>query len=299
MIPRGVQEDEGEDECKKWIIQGACMDIKILDRDDHHIRFLINGVETPVANALRRIMIAEVPSMIIDDVIILENSSPMKDEILAHRLGLLPLKTDLDSYVLRENCTCHSELGCSKCSVTLTLEAEATNSIRTVYSREMKSDNPEVVPASSDVPLLKLAEGQRIRLEAYAKLGRGIEHAKWQPVSGCAYKYAASVQIDPKKCTLCKKCVDACMKHVLKIENKKLIPSDPLKCNLCEECVEACAFGAIRVRPLGDSFIFNVESNGSLTPERIVLEANKILKEKAEAFIAQVSELKEGEEEKP
>ncbi|MDQ1279102.1 MAG: DNA-directed polymerase subunit [Thermoproteota archaeon] len=273
------------------------MEIKILKQDDLHIRFLISGIEIPVANALRRIMIAEVPSMIIDDVIILENSSPMKDEILSHRLGLLPLKTDLDSYVLREDCACNSELGCSKCSVTLTLEAEATNTARSVYSREMKSENPDVTPVSDDIPLLKLARGQRIRLEAYAKLGRGIEHAKWQPVSGCAYKYAAAIQIDPKKCTLCKKCVDICTKHLLKMENNKIILTEPLDCRLCEECEEACTVGAIQAKPLKDTFIFDVESNGSLSPERLVLEANKILKEKAEEFITQISELKEGEEE--
>jgi len=273
------------------------MEIRILERNGNHIRFFINGVETPIANALRRIMIAEVPSMIIDDVIIIENSSSMRDEILAHRLGLLPLKTDLNSYVLPEDCTCHSELGCSKCSVTLTLEAEAMNSVRTVYSKELRSDNPEIVPVSGDVPLLKLAHGQKIRLEAYAKLGRGITHAKWQPVSACAYKYVATIKIDPKKCTLCGKCVDVCAKQILKIENNRLIPIDYLECNLCKECVKVCAPEAIHVRHLEDAFVFNVESTGGLPPERIVLEASKILKEKTNEFVTQISNLKAGEEE--
>ncbi len=105
------------------------------------------------------------------------------------RLGLTPLKTDLDAYSLPEDCKCQSEFGCPECRVTLTLDSEAKEGTRTVYSGEIISDNPEIMPVSDRIPIIKLAKNQKLKLEAYARLGRGKVHAKWQPVSMCAYKY--------------------------------------------------------------------------------------------------------------
>ena len=185
------------------------MQIKILESKGNFIRFYVSGIDHQIANGIRRIMMVEVPTMAIDDVIIVESSSALRDEMIAQRLGLLPLKTDLKSYVPRELCDCKSDLGCSKCSVTLTLESEAIDEPRNVYSKEFKSSDPEVVPFSGEVPILKLAKGQRIRLEAYARFGTGREHAKWQATAVSTYKYAPIIKIDMKKCDLCKKCLKA------------------------------------------------------------------------------------------
>src|SRR6266567_3426316 len=99
------------------------MDIKLLTKEQDTIRFVLSDVSPAFANALRRIILAEVPVMAIEDVMILENSSVMYDEILAHRLGLIPITTD-QSYNLPEECTCKSELGCEKCRASLSLEGE-------------------------------------------------------------------------------------------------------------------------------------------------------------------------------
>jgi len=121
--------------------------------------------------------------MAIDEVVILENSSVMYDELLAHRLGLLPLKTDLEKYILPEQCDCRNPLGCSKCRVLLVLDAQARDKVLTVYSGDLVSEDKEIIPITDKIPIVKLAPGQKVKLEAYAKLGRGKEHAKWQPVS--------------------------------------------------------------------------------------------------------------------
>lgn len=121
--------------------------------------------------------------MAIDEVVILENSSVLYDELVAHRLGLLPLKTDLERYILPEQCDCRSPLGCPKCRVLLVLDAQARDRVVTVYSGELVSEDKEVIPISDKIPIVKLATGQKVKLEAYAKLGRGMDHAKWQPVS--------------------------------------------------------------------------------------------------------------------
>src|SRR5512136_936408 len=102
-------------------------------------------------NALRRIVLAEVPSMAIDEVVMIENSSILQDEMIAHRLGLVPLKTDLEGYNLPEDCECKSEFGCPQCRVTLTLNAEARDGTRTVYSGEIVSENEEIVPVSDKI----------------------------------------------------------------------------------------------------------------------------------------------------
>jgi len=121
--------------------------------------------------------------MAIDDVVILENSSVMFDELVAHRLGLIPLKTDLNRFNLPEDCDCKTPLGCQKCRVLLVLDAEASDKIRTVNSSDLVSEDPETKPIADSIPIVKLAPGQKIKLEAYARLGKGSEHAKWQPTS--------------------------------------------------------------------------------------------------------------------
>jgi DNA-directed RNA polymerase subunit D len=275
------------------------MQVKIIDKNDSSARMIVEGTDTALMNSLRRIMLSEVPSMAIDEVVVVENSSMLHDEILAHRMGLIPLKTDLDSYNLPEECPCKSELGCNLCRVSLTLDVEAKDSTKTVYSGDLISENPNIVPVSARVPIVKLAPDQKIRLEAYARLGKGEKHAKWQPVSVCAYKHFPRVKIDQKSCDLCGKCVDVCPKRVLTVieSEKKLELRNVIDCTVCKDCVNACPKSppAVEVSSDKDVFVFDVESSGALPVERIVLEALKILDKKAESFLEQLTVKKDDE----
>ncbi len=160
--------------------------VKVLEESPNTVALQIDGVDRSYANAVRRFCISEVPSMAIDDVVILENSSVLYDEILAQRLGMIPIKTDLERYILPEKCDCGSPLGCHKCRVLLVLDASAQEKQKTVYSSDLVSEDREIRPISETIPLVKLAPGQAVKLEAYAKLGRGKEHAKWQPCTVAA-----------------------------------------------------------------------------------------------------------------
>jgi DNA-directed RNA polymerase subunit D len=264
--------------------------IEVLEKDEANLRLIIREVDVSLMNALRRIALAEVPSMAIDEVVMIENSAILQDEIIAHRLGLTPLKTDLDSYNLPEECQCQSEFGCNLCRVTLTLDAESKEGTRTVYSGELISENPSIVPVSDKVPIIKLAKGQKLKLEAYARLGKGKNHAKWQPVSVCAYKYYPKIEITSKNCTNCTKCVDICPKKVLTIKENKVDVRDLLACNLCMDCVEACPQEpkGIKVEWEKNTFIMNIESTGVLPPERILKEATKILDKQLKEFKKQL-----------
>ena len=85
--------------------------IDILENTNEKIVIRFSNAPRQYVNAIRRISINEVPTLAIDDVVILENSSVMHDEALAHRLGLIPLRTDLDRFVLPHDCDCKSTLG--------------------------------------------------------------------------------------------------------------------------------------------------------------------------------------------
>ena len=275
------------------------MEIKIAEKNNLSARLIVEDVDTAFMNSLRRIILAEVPSMAIDEVVVIENSSMLHDEILAHRLGLIPLKTDLDSYNLPEDCTCKSELGCNLCRVSLTLDVEAGDSIRTVYSSELVSENPNIVPVSDKIPIAKLAPAQKIKLEAYARLGKGEKHAKWQPVSVAAYKNFPKVKINEKLCDACGKCVEICPKRVLTLSEseKKLELRNIIDCTVCKDCVGVCPTSppALEVSWNKDVFVLDIESTGALPVERIVLEALKILNKKAELFLEQLSVKKDEE----
>lgn len=162
--------------------------VQVIQSDEKSIRVRLKEVDRSYANAVRRLAISEVPTMAIDDVVILENSSVMYDELVAHRLGLLPLRTDLIRYILPEKCDCGSPLGCSRCRVLLVLDAEAQDRMRTVYSGDLVSEDKFTRPISDTVPVVRLAPRQKIKLEAYARLGRGREHAKWQATTASVLK---------------------------------------------------------------------------------------------------------------
>ena len=274
------------------------VEIEILEKTDGYMRFIVKGVNVPLVNALRRIMLTEVPAMAIDELVILENSSMLNDEILAHRMGLIPLKTDLDSYNLPEECGCKSEFGCNLCRLTLTLEAEATEKTITVYSRDLKSENPDVTPVSEKIPIVKLALEQKIKLEAYARLGKGKDHAKWQPVSMCTYKYLPQVKIDLERCNACAECVKLCPERVLVDMEEGIKTQNVIECTLCMDCVDACPQNppAVEISWDKEAFVFEIESTGALPAERIVLEALKILDKKIKDLSNQLKKGRKSEE---
>ncbi len=157
--------------------------VKVLEDTGNTVSLQLEGIDRAYANAVRRFCLAEVPAMAIDDVVILENSSVLYDETLAHRLGMIPIKTDLERYNLPEECDCGNPLGCHKCRVLFVLDAKGKEKVSTVYSGDLVSEDREIRPVSETIPLVKLALGQTVKLEAYARLGKGKEHAKWQPAS--------------------------------------------------------------------------------------------------------------------
>ncbi|MCH7560418.1 MAG: DNA-directed RNA polymerase subunit D [Nitrosopumilus sp.] len=153
--------------------------LEVIYKDSKKISVKLKGVPLQYANALRRICLNGVPIFAIDTVDIIENSSVLPDEGLAHRLGLIPIKTDLARFNEPSKCECQSETGCSNCRVMLVIDSGDSDVTRTVLSNELSSEDDSVKPTSDKISIVQLTQGQRIKIECYARLGRGTEHAKW------------------------------------------------------------------------------------------------------------------------
>ncbi|HTY91107.1 MAG TPA: DNA-directed RNA polymerase subunit D [Methanocella sp.] len=252
------------------------MKLEILELGNRKAKFIISETTPAFANAIRRSMLADVPKMAIDYVDIYDNTSVMFDEMLAHRMGLIPIRTNLEMYRLREECDCKGE-GCALCQVTYTLSAEGPCM---VHSRDMKSSDPETVPADDNIPIIELKDGQKLVLTAVARLGRGKEHAKFQPVCPPGYKYVPVVEINDK-CDSCKQCVEQCPRGVFAVDKGKVVVDNPLNCSMCELCLEACDLGAIKLSTDNSAFIFTVETDGSFSAQEIITRAADSVRAKA------------------
>lgn len=255
------------------------MKLEIIELKDRKAKFVLSDVTPAFANGLRRAMIADVPKMAIDYVDIYDNTSVLFDEMLALRLGLIPLKTNLDMYQLQSECECKGA-GCALCQVSLTLSAEGPC---VVHSRDLKSSDPETVPADGNIPIIELKQGQKVVLTAIARLGLSREHAKYQPVCASGYKNVPVVTISDK-CDACKACIDECPRGVFKIEKNKLVVTDQYKCSQCKLCVDVCDVGAIDIGTENRSFLFTVETDGSYSAQEIINRAAKSIKDRAAAL---------------
>jgi len=269
-------EDEGG-ECK--------MEIRILDYDKEKgkLVFLLKDSNPVFANTLRRLMIDEVPTMAIEDVEFSKNNTILYDEIVAHRLGLVPLKTDLKSYNLPEECKCEGK-GCNRCQLKLVLKTSKQSGY--VYASEIKSKDPAVKPVFGDMPIVKLLKGQALELEATAVLGKGKSHVKWQPCHAY-YKYKPIIEItgDVKNPEAI---IEADHNNIFELKDKKLTVNKDkvLDCDLSIDFSQIDK--NVKVSASDTEFVFTIESFGQLSCKEIVAAAmdvfDKQLDKFAEAF---------------
>lgn len=255
------------------------MDIEIIEIFPNSVKFILSDVSLAFANALRRLALAEVPSLVIEDVYVLRNTSPLFDEFIAHRLGLIPLKykdEDLDLN-FRDECDCGG-IGCNLCTVTLTLSKETDDQNSTVvYSGDLISVQEGVEPITSTIPIVKLGPNQALELECMAQLGIGKEHAKWQPVSAMGYQEYPIPEINKSKCTNCLACIDACYRGVYQKVGNEVQVANPLSCTLCNYCIDFCEPSAIKIDSEPSKVIISFETNGGITPSAVLSKAGKIL----------------------
>ena len=279
------------------------MEIEFASLDATLARFTLSGASPGFANAFRRAMISEVPTLAIEDVRIYDNTSALFDEMLAHRLGLIPIKTDLTTYTTQEKCAC-SGAGCPGCIATFTLSVEGP---KVVMSSDLIPQDPETTPVFGNIPIVKLTKGQKLVVEARAVLNTGREHAKWQPTLVCGYKNYPVIAISDA-CDACGMCVEECPRAILEVlgpkgKKIKVVNGKLPDCSMCRLCEKACmttGIGdepAIRISAEPDRFIFVVESDRSLPVKEIMERALRYIKEQSDELENQISEIS-GEEKK-
>ena len=267
-----VRKAENEDD-------GYKMDITIHEQTDDNMVFTLGGVNVAYANTLRRLMMGEVPTMAIEDVKFFKNDSVLYDEIIAHRLGLVVMKTDLDSYKMNEG---DERLESPQYELVLSMEVEGP---KTVYAKDLVSKDPAVQPVYPETIIVKLLEGQKLELEAKAILGIGNQHSKWSP-GNIWYTYEPVIQVKNKK----PEDKDAFPPQIFTDKgeiDKKLINTPAL----VDACVDVDP-SVLAINYDNTQFRFTVESYGALSAKDIVQQALAVFDGHIKNFEGVLKELK-------
>ncbi len=237
-------------------------EVTFIDRDDRSATFLVRGVTPAFANGLRRAMIADVPTLSIDTVRVIENSSVMFDEQIGLRLGLIPLTTPDD---LEEGD-----------EVTLAIDVEGPD---TAYSGDLVSSDEKVKPAEENVPIIELKENQRLEVEADAVVGYGKDHAKYQGGVAVGYRHLQRVEVVGETGEF-ENDEPNIVRGVIE-EDGELIRTETFGNDLSERYPGK----ELVVEDVPNAFVFNVETDGSMTVEDLVVGA-------AESVGARANELR-------
>lgn len=310
-----------------------CKNLKIeVNRlNEEEIEFDIIGMDASLANAFRRILIAEVPTMAIETVLIANNTSVIQDEVLAHRLGLIPIKADPRLFDFRSEGDTANEKNTIVFKLDVTCKRESGNVINaTVKTDQLKwlpngsefekpstdpssmtktytsfnhsqdslpefANNP-LGPTHPDIIISRMRPGQIIELEAHAVKGLGKTHAKWSPVATAAYRMLPEVVLlEEVEDDHAEELVQKCPVNVFEIEDfgkgrRKAKVVRPRDCTLCRECVRGDGWDKrVELRRVKEHVIFTIESTGALPPEVLFTEAVKILEEKCERILSELS----------
>lgn len=238
-------------------------------------KFLLKGTTPVMANTIRRAVMELVPTMAIETVEIEQNTSIMYDEMLAHRLGLVPLTTDLKSYkTIAET----DGVEDNRSSLKLSLKAKGPC---TVYAKELKSKDPKVKPAYPDMPIVVLLKGQELELVATAILDTGKAHTKFRPANVWYNYQVKNVTVNNGHAQLAE-FKDKYPKQVFSKDgkiDKKLIEEKELY-----DAVAGINPEIVNVEYDETNIVFEIESFGQLNPKEIIQTALAKLQERFEEF---------------
>ena len=278
------------------------MDIEILEMAERKAKFILKNSSPAMANALRRTLLSDIPKMAIDKVEFhlgpimyddkeYESVTPLFDEIIAHRLGMVPVPTDLDLFVPQSECVCGGE-GCPNCTIMYSLNKIGPC---TVLSGDLEPlGNPNLRVKDEFIPIVELTDGQAVLIYATAVMGTARKHVKWQVANGVGYKYMPGVDVDPARAgdEDVLNCAEVCPKKVFSVEGGKLVVKNPLDCSLCRACEQYLGErGGVSITADDRNFLFKFETDGSLTAQQTLDKALEVLADEAKDFKAQLESL--------
>ncbi len=278
------------------------MDIEIIEMAERKAKFILRNSSPAMANALRRTLLSDIPKMAIDKVEFhlgpimyddkeYESVTPLFDEIIAHRLGMVPVPTDLNLFCPQSECVCGGE-GCPNCTIMYSLNKIGPC---TVLSGDLEPlGNPDLRVKDEFIPIVELTDGQAVLIYATAVMGTAKKHVKWQVANGVGYKYLPLIAIDEgmESDEEVLECAVICPKKVFEVEDGKLVIKNPLDCSLCRACTDRLGErGGITVKGDDKNFFFKFETDGSLTAQQALDKAVEILADEAKDFKAQLEQL--------
>ena len=235
-------------------------EVEFIERGDRKARFLVRGVTPAFANGIRRAIIADVPTLSIDTVRMVENSSVMFDEQIGLRLGLVPLSTPLGEFEEGD-------------TVTLSLDVSGPS---TAYSGDLVSSDGMVQPADDNVPIIDLKDDQRLELEADAVLSTGKDHAKHQGGVAVGYRHLQRVEVlgdrdefEDEETNILRGVIEA---------DGELVSTEEFDHDLTNRYPGK----EIEVHDVPNAFVFHVETDGSLTIDEIVTAAAASISDRAD-----------------
>ncbi|NUB92810.1 DNA-directed RNA polymerase subunit D [Haloterrigena sp. SYSU A121-1] len=235
-------------------------DVEFVERGEREARFLVRGVTPGFANGIRRAMLADVPTMAIDTVRFVENSSVMFDEQLALRLGLVPLTTPPEG-----------EFGEDE-TVTLSIDVEGP---ATAYSGDLVSNDELVQPADQNVPIIDLKEDQRLEAEADAVVDYGKDHAKHQGGVAVGYRHLQQVEVvgdlpefEEEESRIVRGVIE---------DDGELVPTSEFDHDLSNRYPGK----EVEVEDVPNAFVFHVETDGSFSVEELVTRAADSIESRA------------------
>uniref|UniRef100_A0A182J1L4 DNA-directed RNA polymerases I and III subunit RPAC1 n=1 Tax=Anopheles atroparvus TaxID=41427 RepID=A0A182J1L4_ANOAO len=289
------------------------LQIVVVRYEQNDLEFDMIGVSPAVANVFRRLMLSEVPSMAIEKVHIYNNTSIIQDEVLAHRLGLIPLRADPRMFEYKANETDPPTAQDSlefelkvKCTRRNKDVSEVTNNDNmyknhSIYSGQIKwvpignqstvYTEASVGPIDDDILISKMRPGHEFDIKLFAVKGVGKDHAKFSPVATVSYRLLPDITIE-------RPIVGNDARLLQKCFSPGVIEIDKNDCAYVQDArYDSCSRNVYRYPQLADAvtiarvrnhFIFTVESLGALKPDVIFVEAAKALKKKCRMFLDEI-----------
>lgn len=294
--------------------------IDIVDMDENSMEFDMVGIDAAIANAFRRILLAEVPTMAVEKVFIYNNTSIIQDEILAHRLGLIPIKADPRLFEYRDAGNgSEEEEGSEIDTVQLQLKIKCTRNPRAskdssdprelylnhmVYSKDMKwvpignqADvfaDANIGPVLGDILLAQLRPGQELDIVMHCVKGLGKDHAKFSPVATASYRLLPEItlqEVEGEKAERLKNCFSRGVIELEERDGKQFAKVVNSRLDTCSREVlrHDDLKNLVKLGRVRDHFVFTIESTGVLPPDVLVTEAIKVLVTKCQRFLNELN----------
>jgi DNA-directed RNA polymerase subunit D len=278
------------------------MQIEIVEMEDTRAKFILKNSSPAMANALRRTMLQDIPKMAIDKVDFhlgpimqddkeYESVTSLFDEIIAHRLGLVPVPTT-DQFTFQKDCSCGG-VGCPGCSIMYSLNKVGPG---TVLSGDLLPLGDSTLKVKDEfIPIVELTDSQAVLIYATAVMGTAKQHVKWQAAFGVGYSYMPAIEIDAAKAAD-SDVRDYAVKTypgLFKAEDGKLVVDDIYRASRYGKAIQQDPVlqDVVSIDWDDSKFIFKFETDGSLTAQQVLDKAVEILAATASEFTAAVEAL--------